>query len=340
MTAKFHTEVKIPDYGWKTGYKSKMMLMGSCFTENIGNKLLALKYPVDVNPFGILYNPVSIAQDIRLMLEDKQFEKEDLIHHDGLWHSFHHHGKFSSADADIMLDEINKGIENSSSFLKNADFLFLSFGTAWVYENKATGMTVANCHKIPNNEFRRFRLTPGEIIEDYRQLISELWKVNPELKIIFTVSPVRHWKDGAVENQRSKSTLLLSVEGLIRGFGEENCNYFPSYEIMMDELRDYRFYDEDMIHLSASAINHIWERFQESLIEKEGIKISEDVQKVQLALNHRPRNMYSQEHLTFLRKCLNSTQQLQEKYPYINLTTETKQISDAINNIIDKMKHG
>src|SRR5690606_10551444 len=123
MTAKFHTEVKIPDYGWKTGYKSKMMLMGSCFTENIGNKLLALKYPVDVNPFGILYNSVSISQDISLMLEDKQFEKEDLIHHDVLSHSFHHHGKFSSADADIMLDDINRGLKNSSSFLKNADFL-------------------------------------------------------------------------------------------------------------------------------------------------------------------------------------------------------------------------
>lgn len=166
MTIKFQTEVKIPAFEWKTGYKGKMMLIGSCFTENIGNKLSALKYPVDVNPFGILYNPVSIAQGIRLLLEEKQFGTDDIIHHDGLWHSFYHHGRFSSADANDALEGINNRLRDSSSFLKNADFLFISFGTAWVYEYKATGKTVSNCHKIPNTEFRRFRLTPGEIIED------------------------------------------------------------------------------------------------------------------------------------------------------------------------------
>ncbi len=336
MNLNFQTEVKIPDFGWKTGYRNSTMFMGSCFSENIGNKMVLLKYPVDLNPFGILYNPISIAHGLQNLLQKKQFKSEHLIQYNGLYHSFYHHGKFSSPDAEKAIRNINHQIEESSSFLQKANLLFLSFGTAWVYEYKPTGQTVSNCHKIPDKEFRRFRLTPGEIVEEYRQILPEIWKINPGLKVVFTVSPIRHWKDGAIENQRSKATLLLSIDNIIRGFGEENCNYFPSYEIMMDELRDYRFYDEDMIHLSTSAINHIWGIFQTALIESESRKTSKNVQKIISALNHKPYNMFTQEHLYFLRESLKKAQQLQEQIPYLNLTNEINLLFERISSIADK----
>ncbi len=338
MISNFHTEVNVPDFGWKTGYRQSTMFMGSCFTENIGNKMVAFKYPVDLNPFGILYNPVSIAHGLRFLLQNKKFIINDLINHDGLYHSFYHHGRFSSPDAEKALMEMNHRIETSSLFLQKAGFLFLSFGTAWVYEYKPTGQTVSNCHKITNKEFKRFRLTPGEIVEEYRQILPEIWKINPDLKVIFTVSPIRHWKDGAIENQRSKATLLLSIDNIIRGFGEERCNYFPSYEIMIDELRDYRYYDEDMIHLSSSAVNHIWKIFQNALIEDECQNISKKVQKLTSALNHKPYNMFTQEHLQFLRESFIKAQQLQGKFPYLNLTNEINLLSDRISTIADKNK--
>jgi hypothetical protein len=322
MGSKFQTEVQIPDFTWQTGYQKHTLFMGSCFTENIGQKMDVLKYPVDINPFGILYNPVSVANGLRFLLQNKKFTDLDLVQHNGLWHSFFHHSRFSSPDVNETLANINNRIERSAEFLKNAAFLFITFGTAWVYEYKQTGQTVSNCHKIPDKEFRRFRLTPGEIVEEFRQLLSEVWKINPEIKVVFTVSPIRHWKDGAIENQRSKATLLLAADQLIRGFGEENCNYFPAYEIMMDELRDYRFYEEDMIHLSTSAINHIWEKFQLALIDEKSRGISEKVKNIISAVNHRPFKKFTSEHLHFLNQSLEKAQKLEEKFPYLNLNFE------------------
>lgn len=322
MALKFQTEVQIPEFAWQTGYQKRNLFMGSCFTENIGQKMEILKYPVDINPFGILYNPVSVANGLRFLLQNKKFTEQDLVHFNGLWHSFFHHSRFSSTGVNETLTNINNRIERSAEFLKNADFLFITFGTAWVYEYKQTSQTVSNCHKIPEKEFRRFRLTPGEIVEEFRQLLSELWKFNPELKVVFTVSPIRHWKDGAIENQRSKATLLLAIDQLIRGFGEENCNYFPAYEIVMDELRDYRFYEEDMIHLSTSAINHIWEKFQLALIDAKSREISEKVKNIISAVNHRPFKKFTKEHLHFLKQSLDKAQKLEEKFPYLNLNFE------------------
>ena len=293
MGAKFQTEIQIPEFAWKSGYHKPGLFMGSCFTENVGNIMAGLKYPVDINPFGILYNPVSVAHGLRFLLQKKKFTENELIQHNGLWHSFYHHSRFSSSELEKALYAINSRIELSATFLKSAGFLFLTFGTAWVYEYKLTGQTVSNCHKFPEKEFRRFRLTPGEIVEEYRQLLSDIWEFNPKVKVVFTVSPIRHLKDGAIENQRSKATLLLTVDQLVRGFGEDQCNYFPAYEIVMDELRDYRFYEEDMIHLSNSAVNHIWEKFQTSLIDEESRKISENVKKVFSDMNHRPFNQFA-----------------------------------------------
>jgi len=318
---KFRTEVQIPDYSWKISYKSSVVFMGSCFTENVGQKMADLKYQVDINPFGILYNPVSVANGIRLLLQTKTFQQDDLIEHQGVWHSFFHHGRFSSVDATETLKEINDRLQFSSGFLKNADFLLITFGTAWVYRYQKSGEIVSNCHKIPAKEFVRDKLTVSEIVEIYRMLLDELWKVNPDLKIVFTLSPIRHWKDGAIENQRSKSTLLLAIEELVQLY-EQNCSYFPSYEIVMDELRDYRFYAADMLHLNDVAVDFIWTRFQESMIEAESRKTSLAVRKIMDAFQHRPIRKNSPEFKKFIENSLKQTLKLEKEFPYLNLKLE------------------
>ncbi len=333
MTAlKFQTVIEIPKFVWETGYSKKNIFMGSCFTENVGNKMAVLKYSVDINPFGILYNPVSVANGIDILLNKKEFTADDLIQHDGLWHSFYHHGKFSSADKNKTLRTINNRIRTSAEYLKNANFLFITFGTAWVYKYKSTGEMVSNCHKIPAKEFKRVRLSVNETVEIYQKLLVDIKKINPELVVVFTVSPIRHWKDGAVENQRSKSTLLLAIDEIIKA-SNTNCTYFPSYEIVMDELRDYRFYTDDMIHISEVAIQHIWEKFEVALISDESREISKEVQKIVAAANHRPFNKFTKEHQSFLKKQLLKLKHLEQKYPFVNLGDEKQKFVNQINEV-------
>ena len=296
----FFTEIQIPEFFWEMDYSKSMMLMGSCFTENIGQKLLDLKFKVDINPFGILYNPESIATSLKILLAKRTFSENDLFSDHGLWNSYYHHSRFSDIDRDVSLRKINDRITSSNEFLKSANFLVLTYGTAWVYELKNTGQIVSNCHKVPASEFKRFRLGVNEITDVYRELLEQIWQLNPDLKVIFTVSPIRHWKDGATENQLSKATLLLAVDQLIRGFGNQACAYFPSYEIVMDELRDYRFYAEDMLHLSPVATDYIFERFSKVMITKESMNISKSVLKVRKAFEHRPVNSKSMEYKKFL----------------------------------------
>jgi hypothetical protein len=321
---KFHTIINIPKFGNQTGYSKKNMFMGSCFTENIGNRMAALKYKVDINPFGILYNPVSVANGLSVLLDGKKFTSADLIEADGLWHSFSHHGRFSSSNKKITLDAINYRIKSSAEFLKSTDFLFVTFGTAWVYKYKKTGQTVSNCHKINANEFERERLSIEEIVQEYKKLFTEVKKINPTVKIIFTVSPIRHWKDGAVENQRSKAILLLAIDKLIFEFGHDFCSYFPSYEIMMDELRDYRFYAPDMLHISEVAIDYIWEMFEESLIDSESRHLSKKVVKIVKAANHKPVHGSTEEYYKFLDKMYEKAHQLELKNAHLDLTNEKK----------------
>jgi hypothetical protein len=339
MVSEFQTKIKMPLFHKQTGYRSPALFMGSCFTENIGKRMAELKFPVDINPFGILYNPVSVANGLQFLLDKKVFIGSDLIKHNGLWHSFYHHGRFSSPDADMALKSINSRIEYSSDFIRNAGILFITFGTSWIYESNATGEAVSNCHKIPEKDFRRFRLSVGEIVEHYRRLLPEIWKVNPQLHVVFTVSPIRHWKDGAIENQRSKSALLLAAEQIINGFGTDLCSYFPAYEIVMDELRDYRFYQEDMIHLSASAINHIWKLFTKALVDAESMNIADKVQKFNTAMNHIPVNTFTDAYLNFLKQTLEKAHQLQENFQYLNLSDEKILLEEKIKKTANIIKN-
>lgn len=331
--SKFQTIVDIPEFAWKTGYNELNLFMGSCFTENVGNKLADLKYPVDINPFGILYNPISVANGLEILLDKKEFCKNDLIENHGLFHSFSHHGRFSATSPNECLNKINSRIKSSSESLENAGFLFLTFGTAWIYIYKASGAVVANCHKIPAAEFKRERISVKEIVLRYTTVLNRIWQKNPHLKVVFTVSPIRHWKDGAIENQRSKATLLLAIEQIVSNFGDEKCVYFPSYEIVMDELRDYRFYAEDMIHLSDVATNHIWEIFEQVLVCSESRQISKEVSKILNAVNHRGINKNSKEYRNFLNQFLNKIVELETKLPYLNFKLEKEHFKVQIDEI-------
>jgi hypothetical protein len=298
------------------------MFFGSCFSENIGQKLLDMKFNVDLNPFGILYNPESIANSLKILLENRAFTADDLFHDQGLWNSYYHHSRFSDVNRETVLEKINKRIFLSREFLLKADFLMITFGTSWVYELKKTGQIVSNCHKIPAAEFKRSRLEVNEITGVFRDLLIELWKLNPNLKVIFTVSPIRHWKDGAVENQVSKATLLLAIDRLLNGFHGLNIGYFPSYELMMDELRDYRFYAEDMLHLSPVAIDYIFERFSKVLISNDSLKVASEVLKIRKAVLHRPVNPASAEYKRFLSFNLEEINKLTISFPYLNFAKE------------------
>ena len=334
---QFRTIVEIPPFGKTTGYRSKNMFLGSCFTENIGESMQRLCFDTDINPFGILYNPVSIARALQRLLSGEPFTREELFRHNGLWHSYMHHGRFSHADPVTALQGINDRFNQSATNLRTADFLFITLGTAWIYELKSTGKAVANCHKVPANEFRRFRLTVQEAVEHLKDALEALFEVNPGIHVVLTVSPIRHLKDGAHGNQVSKSVLLLAADALARGFGADRYSYFPSYEIVMDELRDYRFYAEDMTHISDVAIRYIWSRFAESLIDSESREMAKSIESVIRAVEHRPFNRLTPEHLTFLRKTEEKVIEILNNNPYIHLLPVQQWLKRETDDIRDSL---
>jgi hypothetical protein len=311
----FQTKVDIPSSDLKISYEDHIMTFGSCFAENIGNKLKNVYFDTEVNPFGVLYNPVSIQNSLELLLENKLFTEHDIFKYHSLWQSFSHSGLFSDVSADKCLAKINNRFEKAVYFLKETDFLLITFGTAWVYEDRKSGRVVSNCHKLPAGEFVRRRLPVDEIIDDYTKLISEIQKRFPKLKIIFSVSPIRHWKDGAHENNVSKSTLLLAIDALQKHF--DNVRYFPAYEIQMDELRDYRFYASDMLHPSEVAVDYIWSRFSETYFEENTIRIKKEFEQFITDLSHRPIHPDSDEFSKFQKYTLNKETLLKQKYPFL-----------------------
>jgi len=294
----FRTEIQTPSFDFRISHQDKIMMIGSCFAESISKKLNETGFHIYVNPSGILYNPASISKNVQAIIEAKKYTVSDLFEHQGLYHSFDHHGKFSDSSCENCVDKINKEIENVKDYLKTASLLIITFGTAFVYTLTSTGAIVSNCHKLPEKTFDRRRLNLNEIVNDWRNLINLLLQYNPELKILFTVSPIRHWKDGAHENQLSKSTLLLAIDELLKQFS--HCYYFPSYEIMMDELRDYRFYANDMLHPSDLAIDYIWEKFSLAFFEKKTLTLIDEWTKIKQALKHKPFNPDSEQYKGFL----------------------------------------
>lgn len=319
----FTTPIELPIGLPPITHAQQLLLLGSCFAENIGKLLEDNAFRCDVNPFGILYNPLSVSEALREILSGKQYDEADLFFFSGCWHSPMHHGAFSAASATEALQQINSRLLQAHQHVNNTDWLLITWGTAFVYQQKASGRIVSNCHKQPEKLFTRQLLTVDEIVGEYTPLLKELLAQNPALKVLFTVSPIRHARDGMHANQLSKATLLLAIEQLQTAF-PETIFYFPSYEIVLDELRDYRFYADDMLHPSPTAIRYLWDRFSTVFFSDETKKIMQECESIRKALSHRPFHPDSEEHKRFLGQIVLKIERLNGKYPYLEFG---KQIS-------------
>ena len=294
---KFRTEINIPPSDFKISHQDKMMMIGSCFVENISEKLKNSAFRIDINPFGIVYNPISVLMTLKDILKQKEYTSENLFFHQEQYHSFSHHSRFSGTNKEAVITNINDRIKTANDFISNADYLFVTFGTSSVYYQAENEQAVANCHKLPAKFFVRKRIPVEEIVEQWHDFIIQLREINPKIKLIFTISPIRHWKDGAHENQISKSVLFLALDKLMQ---ENEVYYFPSYELIMDDLRDYRFYAEDLLHPNSLAIDYIWEKFGDTYFSSETKQLIKEWENIRQALNHRPFNPDSQEYKRFI----------------------------------------
>lgn len=300
--------VQIPASSWKIGYDDQILLMGSCFADSMCAKLHEHYFRVEGNPFGVLYNPASIAIAIEMARKSQTIEDKDLVEHGGLWHSMAHHGVFSDIDMAVVLDKCNGSIVALRQALENATVITITFGTAWVYEY--AGKVVGNCHKIPANQFVRRRMTVEEIVATWQPLVEAM----PDKKWLFTVSPIRHVKDGLHENHINKGILLQAVEQLTKQTG---CSYFPAYEIMLDELRDYRYYAEDMVHPSSMAVEYIWQRLVETYMTADTQAEMKTLHQLWRDEHHRFIHPDSMEAKRFLERLGQKKHELQEDYPWI-----------------------
>lgn len=272
-------------------YQSKIGLMGSCFVENIGEKLVYFKFDTFVNPYGILFNPKAIEKALSDIVSRKEYAKEDLEFKNELWLSLHHHSSFSNKEALKTKEKINQSIKHTHSKLKKTTHLIITLGTSWVYHHIETDQLVANCHKIPQSHFIKRQLSIDEIIESLRNSIEYVKSLNPEIQLIFTLSPVRHLKDGMLANSLSKAKLLSGIHEVV---SNTDAIYFPSYEIQMDDLRDYRFYTKDMLHPNDMAIEYIWKIFKETWINPKIFSTMEEVASIQRDVMHKPFNPSSE----------------------------------------------
>lgn len=328
---EFRKILKIDESDFKIGYDNRILSLGSCFADHMGQKLAEAKFPVLSNPFGVLYNPLSVLQSLDLLRNRNIISKQDLILHNSMYHSFYFHSAFSDEEEEVALSKMNSVIETGADVFAKADRLIITFGTAWVYEWSETGATVSNCHKIPAAKFNRRRLSVGEIVESWKSFLLTYFEENPARRVVFTVSPIRHWKDGAFENQCSKSTLILAIDELCRMFGA--CAYFPSYEIFMDELRDYRFYAEDMIHPSGTGIAYVWERFTKTYFSEDTLEDMNEWDKLRKMLSHRSLSGMSESYKNFLRENLRRIELFRQKRPYFDLNLELQQLRELCNTL-------
>ena len=316
------TEIHIKPFDCKLSHANKILMLGSCFATNIGERLADAKFNVCTNPFGVIYNPVSVANSIEILLENRTFTENDLRLHDDLYYNFCFHSSFSDVEKQLVLNKMNNAKLQGHEFIKNAENIIITFGSAIAYKHISTKKIVANCHKLPSCEFEKTHLSIEEIANLTNTAIRNIRAINSKANFIFTVSPIRYLSNGAHENQLSKSRLLLAVNEICNT--NCNCFYFPAYEIMMDELRDYRFYADDMLHPSTLAIDCIWQKFANVAIADESIAIIDEIKKIQSAKMHRAFNPNSDAHKKFLKTYFGKTKQLQQKYPTLNLHDELK----------------
>ncbi len=283
----------------KIDYQSEIGLIGSCFVENISEKLSYYKFSNWHNPHGILFNPLAIEKTLLDITNNKKYDEKALFYENELWHSWHHHSDFSAGSSSEAIANINASIQKTAKSLKNTSHLIFTLGTAWVYHHIETDQIVANCHKIPQKHFIKRILSVDEIVASLQKSIALVTEINPRIQVLFTLSPVRHLNDGMSANSRSKAQLLTAIHNVI---SKSDALYFPAYEIVMDDLRDYRFYNSDMVHPNQVAIDYVWELFKETWINSKSHPIMEQVEQIQKGLLHRAFNPNSEQHKKFLEK--------------------------------------
>lgn len=307
---EFRTQIPIPKSKNPIDYNSKIVSLGSCFAVNMSEKFDYFKFQSATNPLGILFHPLAIEKLIDFAISGKHFSEEDVFFLNERWHCFDAHSDLSNTNQLALIANLNAIVTATKSELRVASHVIITYGTSWVYRNSATDLVVANCHKVPQATFSKEILSVETIKKSIQNTVDLIQKINPNVNFIFTVSPVRHLKDGFFENQVSKAHLISAIHQIL-----QSAIYFPSYEIMMDELRDYRFYAQDMIHPNSVAIDYIWERFSETYISEKSHSVMKEVETIQKGLEHRPFNLNSEIHQHFLSKLQDKIKKIQNQFP-------------------------
>ena len=323
---QFQLPIQIKSPETRINYRDIILLTGSCFTEHIGNSLSELKFSVLQNPNGILFDPRSVCNSLLSYIENKQYKKDDLFFLNEVWNSWEHHSRFSNINAEGCLRTINESQRQAHDFLKTTDWLIITLGSSFSYRltpefsKDQEGAGVANCHRAPSQWFNKHLLTIEEIVSLLDNAYHRLKQFNAHLKIIFTISPVRHIRDGVIENNRSKARLIESVHHMINKF--PGLYYFPAYELVIDVLRDYRFYDIDMVHPNYAATEFVMEKFREDFIDEESKQLMEEIKKIVIARKHKPFQPETNAHKVFLKTHFEKTKELQAKYSFLDLSDE------------------
>jgi len=310
---QFSTKVPIAKNNHPIDYQSGIVSLGSCFAENIGAKFDYFKFQNSVNPFGIIFNPVAIEKLVTRAVNQQSFTEKDIFFHNDLWHCYEVHSVLSHPDKATFLANLNQKVSDFHLQIFKSTHCLITYGTSWVYKGKTSNEVVANCHKVPQNQFEKEILSVSTIEHSIQNTLNLIRKLNPVCQVIFTVSPVRHLKDGFAENQRSKAHLIAAIHHSQFTLH----HYFPSYEIVMDELRDYRFYAEDMLHPNQIAIDYIWERFAATHIAEHSFPVMAEVDTIQKGLAHRPFNPDTESHQKFLSNLNQKIIKLQEQFPQL-----------------------
>lgn len=316
----FFSQIDIKPLPVSITHEHKIMLVGSCFTEHIGNSLLDLKFSILQNPNGILFETESVTRSLVSYIKNQQYTDADLFHYNELWQSWNHHSRFSNPSKDEALAGINQSQASAHAFLKEADWLIITLGSSFVYRLTKENRFVANCHKAPGQWFTKHLIPIDDQISLLDNTIHQLFHFNRKLKIIFTISPVRHLRDGVVENNRSKARLLETVHHLVNKF--DRLFYFPAYELVIDVLRDYRFYDIDLAHPNYAATQFVMEKFTDYAFNEPTKVLLKDIRQIVIAKNHKPFHAGSQQHKQFLKQHYEKTNQLLEQYPHLDLAAE------------------
>jgi hypothetical protein len=315
----FHLNLQPTPIDPKIELGQLVFLSGSCFTEHMTSRLSQSKFRTLENPHGILFNPISICESLQACMDQKEYHQEDIFEDQGLWASWDFHGRFSDPDPLICLGRMNESMEKGHQALQSAHWLVLTLGSAFVYR-KSNGRVVANCHKAPASAFTRQLLMPEEVMSGLDNIIHKLRFFNPGLQIIFTVSPVRHLREGLVENNRSKAVLIYCVHQLCGKF--DGIHYFPAYELVLDDLRDYRFYAEDMVHPNYQATRYVWEKFCQWGMASGTRQALKEISQLRNAMQHRPIHPRSEGHRKFIAQQARLTEELAGRFPLLDFSEE------------------